>query len=470
MLTLGTLNAQDIAAAEYFVDEDPGVGNGYAISVSSSDSVFTNHMLNIAGYGPGFHTLYVRYQNGNGWGLYKATRFYVAADMPVVTGNDISRGEYFIDEDPGFNSGGYITTSSVDSVFTTIPATINGLETGFHTIHIRFMNAVGEWGAYKSQSFYVMGAPASGDHETVSGLESFVDEDPGLGAGSYVNLADDDSTFYTLSLDVSGLSFGDHTLYVRHKNRVNDWGLYKAIPFEVVDCEVPDAQVSSGDTVCLGDSLVFVDQSTGLDVGGDAYWFVNGSPVASTDTLSFIPSDSGVVQTKLVLVNHAACKDSMEVSSLVVKINRDILFENDSLKSLHAGSGDYQWIDCGTDSPIAGANVWALEPGESGNFSLEISDRGCVVRSDCEAVIITAIQEESVGSLEVYPNPTRNGVFFEGVENPERVIIRNTLGVVLYNYKLSDHMKFIELQKDGVYFLEFEMPDGRHLTYKVVKQ
>jgi hypothetical protein len=59
-----------IVSAEYFIDDDPGVGAGIPVSVSSGDTVTGNFTLNTSGLSPGSHNLYGRGKTASGqWGF-----------------------------------------------------------------------------------------------------------------------------------------------------------------------------------------------------------------------------------------------------------------------------------------------------------------------------------------------------------------------------------------------------------------
>ncbi len=72
--------AQNITAAEYFIDTDPGVGQGTALTINNVGADITDSFtVNIGAQPIGFHRMYVRVQDANSvWSLYDNFLFYVA--------------------------------------------------------------------------------------------------------------------------------------------------------------------------------------------------------------------------------------------------------------------------------------------------------------------------------------------------------------------------------------------------------
>ena len=111
-----------IQAAEYFVDTDPGEGNGTAFQ--AQDGAFDSEVesilpkdLNVTGLAVGPHLVGVRYQDNNStWGevLYQTIHVYDANPSSGGSGGGsggasgssggfatIQAAEYFVDTDPG---------------------------------------------------------------------------------------------------------------------------------------------------------------------------------------------------------------------------------------------------------------------------------------------------------------------------------------------------------------------------------
>ncbi len=149
-LTNRWLFVKDFAAGianklEYFIDTDPGFGNGTDVSVSPSANISDIVIpINIGSLSNGFHNIYTRSKNDNGsWSL--TNRWLFFKDIPQ---DNVLRGEYFFDTDPGFGNGTAIPYSG--PLGTNVPdfsfgANLTGLPNGSHYLFIRTQEANGKW-------------------------------------------------------------------------------------------------------------------------------------------------------------------------------------------------------------------------------------------------------------------------------------------------------------------------------------
>jgi len=83
-----------INKGEYFFDTDPGVGNGFNLSVSSAaDSITINQAVSISGLSSGFHTVYVRTRMSRRWSQAESRGFFITSAASATAG-PISQLEY----------------------------------------------------------------------------------------------------------------------------------------------------------------------------------------------------------------------------------------------------------------------------------------------------------------------------------------------------------------------------------------
>jgi len=94
---------QAIRSAEYFVDDDPGVGQAMLLAPEDGawggkdEVAITDIDASLLATGP--HRLGVRFQHSNGDWSYTRTTWFRVTGEPILTG-----AEWFIDEDPGWDS------------------------------------------------------------------------------------------------------------------------------------------------------------------------------------------------------------------------------------------------------------------------------------------------------------------------------------------------------------------------------
>lgn len=147
----------DIVAAEYFIDSDPGMGNGTSIAITPGQNIPNIYFsANTTGLSNSTHYLVLRSKNSNGvWSLSNVVPFLVSADFsypdaPVTPGN-ITYAEYFFDTDPGFGNGTIIPiTPGVDLANVSFAANTSALSDGVHTLFIRSLD---DWSITNFVSF-----------------------------------------------------------------------------------------------------------------------------------------------------------------------------------------------------------------------------------------------------------------------------------------------------------------------------
>lgn len=100
-------SSTNINKAEYFIDVDPGFGNGTNVPVTpSTDIANTAFNVNLTGVSEGLHSLYIRSRNEDGrWGV--SNRFLFVRSFSAV--QNVTLAEYFFDNDPGFGNATPIT-------------------------------------------------------------------------------------------------------------------------------------------------------------------------------------------------------------------------------------------------------------------------------------------------------------------------------------------------------------------------
>jgi len=146
--------ASEVVAAEYFFDNDPGVGEGTSINITSAANINMEDDLNLTGLDVGFHKLYVRVKDDlSRWSQYEGRVFYIQ-NSPGSTATALVAAEYFIDEDPGFGLGTSIDIGTpaalLDLEFDVDPG---GLSFDAHRLYIRVKDDLGYWSMVASGEF-----------------------------------------------------------------------------------------------------------------------------------------------------------------------------------------------------------------------------------------------------------------------------------------------------------------------------
>jgi hypothetical protein len=151
--------------AEYFIDTDPGPGNGTEITIEAGTEVNVSDSVDLDALDPplseDFHRLVIRVRDDAGnWAIAHAQSFLIGPDIAEGPPPNIVAWEYFFDEDPGQGMAGneedaivgeYFDlepgdTPKIEDLLHQIPIDIlEKLGTGFHTLVTRVKDANGAW-------------------------------------------------------------------------------------------------------------------------------------------------------------------------------------------------------------------------------------------------------------------------------------------------------------------------------------
>lgn len=253
----------NIAAAEYFIDADPGFGLATPIPITAATNIpALIASINLTGITPGVHQLMVRSRDANGyWSITANTTFenlqpqYVNASAVV----NINSAEYFIDADPGFGAGTAVPLTpavNVNNLLVSVDLTGTGAP-GNKQLFVRSIDANGKWSLTNNAPFnnavYIY-PPTPAAPGNVQVMEYFFDTDPGFGNGTPVTFtAAPDLNNFLFSADISALAVGTHTLFIRSKQ--NPWSLTAASEFSKINT-VPVTLLSFTGSLAATDVLL----------------------------------------------------------------------------------------------------------------------------------------------------------------------------------------------------------------------
>lgn len=216
------VNAQ-LTEIEYFIDTDPGFGQGTSVPINPNVSNATlDFVVDLTTLPDGFHNLFVRAKDTEGlWSLTPKRSF---VKQSIAPGNQQLTGvEYFFDTDPGFGMGTAIPiTPSTDVTITSHIIDITALADGLHKLFIRAKDEGGVWSLTNIWGFYKKQLYAS--IPNLVAAEYFFNNDPGLGQGTSIPVPGN-SPLADLSFvaDLTSLNEGSNKLFVRTKDASGRW-------------------------------------------------------------------------------------------------------------------------------------------------------------------------------------------------------------------------------------------------------
>jgi hypothetical protein len=272
---VGGGTAPAIASAEYYIDNDPGWGNGTPISMTGlPDLSFT---YNLSSLNSGVHLIGVRTKDANGvWGL--DAKWLFVKPFPVVSGGTapaVTAAEYYIDNDPGKGNGTAIALAGLPNL--NFNYDFSSLNSGVHLIGVRTKDANGAW-SLDAKWLFLKAFPSVGGNTApaIVAAEYFIDTDPGKGNGKPIALtALSNISNLQFVGNLAGLSNAAHKLGVRTKDANGAWSLDALYDFTLTG-GVPAPAISITTVInqpvfCAADSLAFAFAANGTYNAGNIF-------------------------------------------------------------------------------------------------------------------------------------------------------------------------------------------------------
>lgn len=220
----------NISRVEYYIDNDPGYGNGITVNTTSGNNVTGSFNIDLEALSQGVHIVGVRSRDANGvWGLESKWIFLkpYSAGGNVMMPN-INRIEYFVDTDPGYGNGIPLSFSPATSVSNVaINLDLIPLTEGVHIVGIRSRDDNGAWSIDNKWIFLKPYATGGGiSVPNITRVEYFIDNDPGY--GNAINLPINASTNIAgipINIDLQPLAQGVHIIGVRSRDTRGAWSI-----------------------------------------------------------------------------------------------------------------------------------------------------------------------------------------------------------------------------------------------------
>jgi len=250
------VSAQNIVHAEYFINNDPGYGNGTAISVSPGKDVTLNFDVNTDGLENGLHTLSIRAKDDNGAWSMVLNRTFLLGNYPFDPIPMLAGAEYFINEDPGYGLGYELTVTpgAIGEIDIVIP--LVDIANGLHTVYLRTKDENGRWSQTHSRPFLKLTIPD--DPVSITNLEYFIDNDPGVGNGIPVEISPGENVEQSFIIYPGPMPPGEYTLFIRAKDDRGSWSIVFNQTFDVLESEpfLVTFAVEDADKTPIADAII----------------------------------------------------------------------------------------------------------------------------------------------------------------------------------------------------------------------
>lgn len=272
--------ADIILQGEYFVDIDPGFGSGIQVNTPLGDDISGFFAANIATANVGGHIIGFRVLTQAGlWSQTEETFFEVEPTPAIPSLTSISYVITDVAGDADFSAATVLDNQDggSDEGFFTIVYDLSSLTPGLHYLSMRAQDEFGVEGTTFTSPILVL--EDEQPIPTLTAFEYFIDQDPGYGLGNPISLSGTEDLFEgDVQFDLTGVPFGEHTIFLRAKDNNGAYGVTQQQDIYVVndqfgladtnnDCviDVLDLLSVLGDYGCVDDG----SNNCGADLNGD---------------------------------------------------------------------------------------------------------------------------------------------------------------------------------------------------------
>ncbi len=158
------------------------------------------------------------------------------------------------------------------------------------------------------------------------------------------------------------------------------------------------------------------------------------------------------------LSNQFGCDSIVYIHVDFMEVNFDIQNSEGALSGNQSGIA-YQWVDCNyKNAPISGATSSSFVPTISGSYALIVYGNDGSVISECIEVTIIGVEEQSIESVAVYPNPCQDFLQFSNTTADYKMIeVYDQQGKQVRSLTLSSGIQTISLEglSNGLYTIRF---------------
>jgi hypothetical protein len=190
---------------EYFIDNDPGYGNG--------DNSPKSLVVPIADLPVGLHKIYFRAKDENGNWSATIKRDFVKLHNKKTIDPSLVLLEYYFDEDPGFGNGHSISLEEENQSIV-FDIDLTPLDNGFHHLYIRGKDAAGNWSYQYHKPIIKRSVPK------ITKVHYYLDETPSEdNPGTVIEVTQTENPMTCeFTAELSGLEAGEHTIYIVAEN------------------------------------------------------------------------------------------------------------------------------------------------------------------------------------------------------------------------------------------------------------
>ena len=485
-----TVSTKQITMYEYWFDSD--FTNAVQTPVSNQAIFNLSTLLSATTLNTGVHTITIRCKdNSNLWSSPLTQFFYKLPAQNGVVNNTIKNYRYWFNDD--FADAVEITIASPTANFNLLDdIDMTQIPHGMHSLHFQFRDSINTWSSVTTDSVLKLALPiadfnlssnANCDSTVISLLDNSIDADTylwdfdGLGTSTLQNPS---FTFltsgtYTISLTVTDTILNIDSTITETINVTTN----SAAIWEVTECSSYTSPSGSYTWTASGTYFDTIPNAGGCDSLLTINLVLNETTASITEVAcqSYLAPD-GVLYTNsgqyiAIIPNSLGCDSIISIDLTVNTVDATVVQVDFNLTASNS-SGTYQWLDCNNNyASIIGATSQTYTATANGSYAVEVTENGCSDTSQCFVIsTIGVLDNESMMSVIVFPNPTQGYVFVKFGQTVQNLKIQlfDVQGRLLKEDIIDETDDFqLEItQPSGVYFMRFISAEVK-TEVKVVK-
>lgn len=172
-----------------------------------------------------------------------------------------------------------------------------------------------------------------------------------------------------------------------------------------------------------------------------------------------------------ILSNSTGCDSIITLNLTVDSLDLSVTDQGDLTLITSGTAASYQWLDCGTNTPISGETSATFTATQNGSYACIMSNGSCTDTSMCVVIDYVSTDEINNEVYSFYPNPTKGEIIVQFTQPTAKTIrIFNTTGKVVYTTTTTQQVASLNLSNltKGIYILEVEM-QGEFKSNRFIK-
>lgn len=168
-----------------------------------------------------------------------------------------------------------------------------------------------------------------------------------------------------------------------------------------------------------------------------------------------------------VIITDGDCMDTSDCSTISCSIDVSTSLVNFTITANATGL-TYQWLDCATNTPIAGETNGSFTATGDGDYAVIVNDGSCSDTSACVTINGVGVGDPRELHLQVYPNPFSNKISIENETGTEFFELTNMQGQLVWSGKNIEATDFSVLPQ-GTYVLKIRREENTQLISLIKK-